>query len=182
MLRVSARVGRQGSVLVAYLAGTAGLCLVTATLAETLGRQMIASVGPSWGLGNGGSSRAETGLQIQARAAAWQNDDHKVTVTANAQPIISAGAMALAMDNAESAELDARGEAESGTNFPPSGGTVAPNVIAPVQRSEPLSNLVGAKEPVVAGWSRRLLARKSTNEVDIDSPARIIERSLRAEI
>ena len=182
MLRVSGRVGRQGLVLVAYLAGIAGLCLVTTTLAETLGRQMIASVGPSWGLGNGGSSRAETGLQIQARAAAWQDDDHKATVTANAQPIISAGAMALAMDIAESAELDAGGGAEAGANLPASGETVAPNVIAPVQRSEPLPNLVGAKEPVVAGWIRRLSARKSTDELDVDSPARIIERSLRAEI
>ena len=171
---------RKGSLFVAYLAGMTGLIVVTAMLGETVACQVVTSVDPSWGKRNGLSSRVETGLVIQARAASWQPDDQAVAVPEPVEPMLSASALALGIDRAERAERETDATRESIT----AQAFGADVIVGPVRLSEPVTSPLVSQGPAVAGWSRRVAVRKAVSKDNPynESTARIIERSLRAEI
>jgi hypothetical protein len=100
-------------------------------------------------------SRVDRGLEAQARTATWQPSHYVIETRALKPPDISAVALAHSLDVAESK---------------PSPPPAAPKSEAPKAR--------------VAGWVKRArrAARKDDSLADADSPARIIERSLKAEI
>lgn len=114
-------------------------------------------------------SRVETGLEAHARSAEWQASSYVIEVRAVTAPQISAAALAREMDGAEKLSM------------------------IPLQRS---ITLRAKRHPIVkarvAGWVKRVkpapktrIARqeiRETKEIHDETPAQIIERSLRADL
>jgi hypothetical protein len=111
-------------------------------------------------------SRVERGLEVQARAAAWQPARYRVEARALSSPDMSAPQLAALMDAAERASL--------------------PAPVAPIARTRPVDDQppvpqVHTPRPRVAGWIKRARPNRPDEHV-AESTARIIERSLKAEI
>ena len=168
--------------LVAYLTGITGLIVVTAMLSATITHQVLASFQPWLGKSSGVSSRVKTGLEIQARAASWKPRNRIVATPATVAPTLPVSVLASGIDGAESAEHAPNAENVSATaDLHSAGETSSPEeIIAPVQLSEPAILPPLSQGPAVAGWTRRAMVRRV--EAKEGTPARIIERNLRAEI
>ena len=168
-----------GSLLVAYVMGITGLITVIAMLAATVAHQVITSFEPSLGgKSSAVSSRVETGLEIQARTASWKPDEHVVAPPHIIELALSASALAFGMDRAESAEGEFSAVKASGPPDPRSSGESVPEeTIAAIQPRAPAIMPPMRQVSAIAGWRRRVMVRRV--EADDESPARIIERSLR---
>jgi hypothetical protein len=155
-------IARKGLLLVAYIAGTMSVTFAIGVLGAVVAQQLIASLDPSWGKRTGASSRVETALKIQAEGGIRQPVDHSVSAAATVEPVLTPGALAAAIDSAERANDEVGAQTVTGLN-------------------ERTSVRAG---PAVAGWRRRASLRQAASKVnaDAESTARIIERSLRAEI
>lgn len=106
-------------------------------------------------------SRVEHGLRVQARAAARQPTAYRIEARALSSPDMPASKLADLMDTAERA-------------------------LPPPPRPSPASKVssvpdVSPTKPRVAGWIKRVRPNRH-NEHVAESTARIIERSLKAEI
>ena len=138
--------------LLVYVVSVAGV----ATLVTELGESMVRHAAYALAL-DGTSvprSRVDRGLEAQARIAAWQPSHYVVETRALKSPDISAVALAHSLDVAESKPA------------PP------PAAKAKIPKAR------------VAGWVKRArrAARGDDTLADAECPARIIERSLKAEI
>jgi hypothetical protein len=163
------------SALVAYLMGMASLIALTAILGTLVARDLIASSDLSWGRCCN-TSRVKAGLEIQSRAASWTPVDPAAVISPSAEPGLTRRVLASEMDDEESTERE----------FGPEKSTVMPDVglsiddSVQVQVLPPVQSSTAARSPpvsqLVAGWKHRRV------EVEDESPARLIERSLRAEI
>lgn len=110
-------------------------------------------------------SRVEHGLRVQARAAARQPTAYRIEARALSSPDMPASKLADLMDTAERA---------------------LPPPALPDPRPSPASKVssvpdVSPTKPRVAGWIKRVRPNRH-NEHVAESTARIIERSLKAEI
>lgn len=158
--------------LVLYLVAMTGLSLAVVGLVEMMTRQAFASLAFMQSDDEPASSRVEAGLEAHARSAEWQPSSYVVEIRAVAAPQLSAVALARKMDDAE--RLPA---------IPPQMSATLPTRRHPIIKTR-----VAAR---VAGWVRRakpapktMVARQEiqeTTEFYDETPARIIERSLRAD-
>jgi hypothetical protein len=168
------------SALVAYLMGMASLIALTAILGTIVARGLIASSDLSWGRCCN-ASRVKAGLEIQSRAASWTPVDPAVVISPSAEPSLTVRVLASEMDDAEIGDREFGPET---TEMPDEGlsidDSVQVEVLPPVQSSTAARPPPVSQRPAVAGWRRRSTVRRV--EVEDESPARLIERSLRAEI
>jgi hypothetical protein len=98
---------------------------------------------------------------------------------ASVAPALPASVLALGIDSAEH-EPNAEKVSATADLHSSDGIYDTEEITAPVQLSEPAILPPLSQGPAVAGWTRR--AAVSRVEAKDDSPARLIERSLRAEI
>jgi hypothetical protein len=184
--KVLARVPRwpiksKWSAFVAYLMGMASLIALIAILGAVVAQHLIASSDLLWGKCCN-TSRVKAGLDIQSRAASWTPVDRAVMISPDIEPGLTLRVLAAGMDNAESADQELG--SEKTTVMPDVGlsidASVQVDVLDPVQASNPARSPPVSQRQAVAGWKRRSIVRRV--EVEDESPARLIERSLRAEI
>lgn len=139
--------------LLFYVASVAGV----ATLATELGAALLRNAAEALALDGASAptpSRVDRGLEAQARTAAWQPAHYAVEARALKPPDISVVALAASIDAAESK---------------PSSPAATPKAGLPKAR--------------VAGWVKWAGGEEGDDTMaDTDCPARIVERSLKAEM
>jgi hypothetical protein len=139
--------------LLFYVASVAGV----ATLATELGAALLRNAAATLALDGASAptpSRVDRGLEAQARTAAWQPAHYTVEARALKPPDISVVALAASIDAAESK---------------PSSPASASKAALPKAR--------------VAGWVKWAGGEEGDDTMaDADCPARIVERSLKAEM
>jgi len=144
--------------LLFYIVSVAGV----ATLATELGLATVRHAAADLAFDNPSvpkSSRVDRGLEAQARTAAWQPSHYVVETRALNAPDISVAALARSIDAAESSSS------------------------APAAPKSPVAPKSEVSKARVAGWVKRADRPARDNTLaDADCPARIIERSLKAEI
>ena len=116
------------------------------------------------------TSRVTTGLEAQERAAGWQSA--VIVLETPPVPDVSAAALAKGMDAAEIRALPPDTKSNVGSNFAPK---LSQN------RLRNRRNIGSTLRPRIAGWMKRINAKRGTTVAD-ESPNSIILRSLRAEM
>ena len=169
------------SALVTYLMGMAGLVALIAILIAAVTQHLIVNSDRLWGRCCN-TSRVKTGLEMQCRAASWIPIDRAVVISPNIESGLALRVLAAGMDDAESG--DQKSGSVKTTVMPDVGlsidASVQVDVLDPVQTSNAARSPPISQRQAVAGWKRRSVVRRV--EIEDESPARLIERSLRAEI
>lgn len=116
------------------------------------------------------TSRVERGLERQARVTEWQPTSHVIETRAIEPPEISAAILAIAMDEAEDADL------------PPTRMEAQPSAELQAQPSPKPKLKAKPGKPRVAGWIRRAPRTVATRHGAGESTGRIIQRHLLAQM
>ncbi len=159
-----------------YIALIVGSSWVAVSVGEALTRQaltrlsLVKSSDPQ-------PSRVDNFLAAQERPSQPMNNKQEPLIpAANAAPL---GTLAKAMDDAETAVAEPDAETSAKNTAAPK--LEAETVDEATHATDPAVNPIAPK-PRVAGWMKRMSKRESSSDRRDETSARIIMRSLRAEM